>query len=186
MHQLQFKPLIQLWDKSVYTNSSEKQKAYDGQFAIKALFSVEAFSTNPKTANPTFCRDALELFLQEIREVRANILTQHTTTKNEWGDITLVPFVSEKHRHDMTIDNKHLCRSTGVLLKTFLSANDYLLDLHRAQINEELSDRDFMDARAMLLKSMNGLIHRIATMNRVFHIERKKLEGVNGLITSCQ
>ncbi|WP_299139108.1 hypothetical protein [uncultured Vibrio sp.] len=181
MHQLQFKSLVQLWDKSIYQSkgSQTKSKAYDGQFAVNALFSIEAFSTNPKTSNPVFCRDALELFLNDIRDVRNSITQAHTQQKEAWGDIMLVPFVAEKHRHDMHIDNKHLCRSTGLLLKTFVSANSYLLDLHRAQHNEEITDSDFMAARVALLKSMNDLIYRIATKNQVFHVERKKLERIN-------
>ncbi|MEZ8438571.1 hypothetical protein AB4584_17600 [Vibrio splendidus] len=179
MHQLQFKPLIHLWDRSVYQSGSSKSKAYDGQFAINALFSVEAFSTNPKNPNPIFCRDALEIFLQEIRAVRKSIQAEHSKRKSEWGDINLVPFVAEKHRLEMKIDDKRLCRSTGLLLKTFSSANGYLLDLHRAQHNEELSDSDFLECRAALLQSMSSLVHRIATKNQVFHVERKKLEGIN-------
>lgn len=175
MHQLQFKPLIHLWDKSIYP--SKKSKAYDGQFAINALFSVEAFSTNPKNPNPIFCRDALEIFLQEIRKVRKSIQENHSKKKKAWGDIDLVPFVAEKHRVEMKISERRLCRSTGLLLKTFLSANDYLLDLHRAQHNEEISDSDFLECRTTLLKSMNDLIHSIATKNQVFHVQRKKLEA---------
>ncbi|MCY9828810.1 hypothetical protein [Vibrio chagasii] len=176
MHELQFKPLIRLWDKSIEQSSTHKSLAYDGQFAIKSLFSIEAFSTNPKVANPLYCREALGIFLDDIRQVRFHITSTHKQQKASWGDITLVPFKAEKHRLVMTINERHLCRSTGLLLKTFDTANDYLLDLHRAQHNEELSDAEFLESRNALLKTMAGLLHKVTTKSRIFHIERKKLE----------
>ncbi|MFA0193788.1 hypothetical protein AB4501_23255 [Vibrio sp. 10N.222.55.E8] len=178
MYQLEFKALIKLWDNSVYSKGASQ--SYDAQYAIDALFSVEAFSSNPRALHPIFCREALDIFLQDMRDVRHTLTAQHAHKKEEWGDITLIPFITDKHKHEMKIEQHKLCRSAGLLLKTFDAANRYLHDLYRAKHNEEISEQDFMTTRNEIIKSLSDLIFNIATKSQLFHAERKKLESVNG------
>ncbi|EMQ2878844.1 hypothetical protein V9N52_004184, partial [Vibrio navarrensis] len=153
MYTLHFKSLIRLWDRTQFaTIEKRKHRPFDGQYVLNALFSIEAFSTNSTSKNQSFCREALTLFLNRLRTARLDIKTEHQAQQALWGDMTLVPFIANKHRLDLTIPDAQRCRCTGLLVKVFSAADAYLMDLHRAHYNDEIKEEDFNQAQKTLLR----------------------------------
>ncbi|EDL52172.1 hypothetical protein VSAK1_26470 [Vibrio mediterranei AK1] len=185
MYALHFKPLIKLWDHKHFQISptetqSNKPKRYnniDGIYTASCLFSLESCATNPKLTTQAYSRAALEKFLDEIRKLKKEITALHAAKLEEWGDIDLVAYSAGKHTIPLTIEDRKLCRSTGLLIKTFHSANLFLLDLYKAQHNEEISNEELLEVKTNMLSQLQKLMTAITSNTKQFHIERKRLEG---------
>nr|WP_012219799.1 hypothetical protein [Vibrio sp. 23023]ABX76986.1 Conserved hypothetical protein [Vibrio sp. 23023] len=182
MYTLHFKSLINLWDRpyyvQVYKPKHLKRKyRFDGKDIASCLFSIEAYATNPKFKTQQYSEAALTLFLTKLRNERHQIAQLHQSKLQEWGDIHLVPYQADKHVYSLNIDNETLCRSTGLLIKTFVAADNFLFDVYRAQHNEEISDDEVRDIKQSLIKQLQRLLVSIHSNSHKFHVERKRLEG---------
>lgn len=175
MNQLHFKPLTRLWDNASFPQEKpSKHHHIDGVFTAKTLFSIEAFATNPKVVNASFNKQAFTLFLEQLRTQRDKLHQQHDRLLKETGDIHFVPFYTNKNVIEIKLDPKYLCRSSGLLIKLFMTADAYLFDLYRARHNEEIQESYFHDCYRALINQLRSFLNDLCQNAQRFHIERKK------------
>lgn len=145
-YQMNFKDLIYIWDKASYNSkfpTTKTEEVEDGLSACKRLYEMDALAdeSNSESVLYEFSVNAYQNVLTKLREKRSSIEKAHDSSTEQWGDkLNQTTFFSSHHSMELNIDEKSLCRASGLLIKIFRAANNYNYLLYRALINSVISE----------------------------------------------
>jgi hypothetical protein len=151
----------------------------DGLSACKRLYDMDALAdeSNSESVLYEFSVNAYQNVLTKLRERRSSIEKAHDSSTEQWGDkLNQATFFSSHHSMELNIDEKSLCRASGLLIKIFRAANSYNYLLYRAQINSVISE-DLYNTRH---KELTNFLK--TTLDIIIEAENDRASGRRNLL----
>lgn len=176
--QLQSQRLLSLWDHNQFSNTKSKSKSIDGLFVYNSLFSVSAFaSRQDQTPSALLAQATANKLLLMLRDLRNSISKVDRELANQIGHAPMNTTAHKRACKTIHIDTSKHTPTTVMLMKVFLSCDEYYTHLHQAKLDGELLDSEQQEKRREITTIIIKTLRDVNKICISYHKVRKSVEA---------